>query len=415
MKNFVLKNGIAISPEKDGVSDSDLNVSGSKITASAKEKGAVIDLGKKSFIYPALINTHDHLRGNYLPRVGPPEGTYYLNWLPWDNDLKASDCYAERTKALPIEDGYLLSAYKTLFSGVVTVNDHFLHAMNSAILPTLPIRAITNYAIAHECSSYELKWGDTIPKEHKYAVKNEAPFITHLAEGFDEEAMNGIPYLESFGALDNHCLFVHCIGVSDVDIEKIAKAGASLSWCGASNIFMFNVTCKIRKFIKAGVNCTIGTDSSHTGSINLLDEIKYDRSLYQKMYGEDLPAKEIFKMITINSAKAFWMQDTTGTLEAGKMADILITKGMNSDPYENLINASMDDIELLTMAGKPIYGEERFLELLDGVLPDDYTMIKVHGRSMFVKGDPLSLYKRIREKLGFKKMLDFLPFDPEKQ
>jgi hypothetical protein len=73
----------------------------------------------------------------------------------------------------------------------------------------------------------------------------------------------------------------------------------------------------------------------------------------------------------------------------------------------------MDDIELLTMEGKPIYGEMRFLDLLGGKLPGDYTVISVGNRSMFVKGDPAGLYKRARRKIGFKKVLDFLPFEPE--
>jgi hypothetical protein len=32
---------------------------------------------------------------------------------------------------------------------------------------------------------------------------------------------------------------------------------------------------------------------------------------------------------------------------------------------------------------------------------------------MFVKGDPGSLYIEARKKIGFKKVLDFLPFEPE--
>ncbi|WP_461249020.1 amidohydrolase family protein, partial [Treponema sp. R6D11] len=112
-------------------------------------------------------------------------------------------------------------------------------------------------------------------------------------------------------------------------------------------MFMFNVTAKVRKMIKAGINVTIGTDSSATGSANLLAEIKYDRELYRKLYGEDLGAEKIFNMMTINAAKAFWMQDRIGSLDEGKLGDILVLKSNNSDPYENIVNADMKDIELL--------------------------------------------------------------------
>jgi cytosine/adenosine deaminase-related metal-dependent hydrolase len=403
--NFTLQNGILAG---GSISGKALGVAGDRITAL--NSGYIIDLKGQSFVYPGLINTHDHLQGNYRPPVGPIPGTFYPTWLPWDNDLKASDTFKERSN-LTREDLYNLSGYKCLFSGVTTVNDHFPQSLNAAILPTLPIRAILEYGLAHESSSYDLKWGDGIEIEHKRAVENSWPFITHLSEGFDDEAMNGVNYLESLNVLDSHCLLIHCIGFSEADIEKAAKAGASVSWCAFSNMFMFNVTCKIRKMIQAGINVTIGTDSSATGSANLLDEMRYDRNLYREMYGEDLSAETMFRMVTCNAAKAFWMWDRTGSLDEGKLADILVTRARKNDIYENLLSTTMEDIELLTLAGNPIYGEMRFLDIFGGKLPEGYTRITVGQRSMFVKGDPEGLYRQVREKIGFKKILDFLPFD----
>jgi cytosine/adenosine deaminase-related metal-dependent hydrolase len=405
---YTLAGGTVVSHGKR-VHIGDLNIRGEHIVS---QRGAVsVDLQKKSYVYPSLINTHDHLQGNYLPSVGPKQGSFYLTWLPWDNDLKASDTFKERSN-LSREDLYALSGYKCLFSGVTTVNDHFPHKLNREILPTLPIRAILEYGIAHECSSYDLKWGDGIEVEHQRAVENKWPFITHLCEGFDSEAMHGIEALENMKILDNHCLLIHCIAFSDEDIKKVVKAGASVSWCARSNMFMFNVTAKIRKMIKAGVNVTIGTDSSATGSINLLAELKYDRKLYQSMYGEDLPAQKMFDMVTYNAAKALWMQDRIGTLDEGKLGDIMVLKANNDDPYENLVNTGMNDIELLVLAGMPIYGETRFIDIMGGSLPSGYTQIEVGGRAMFVKGDPASLYNELRRKVGFKKVLDYLPFEP---
>jgi cytosine/adenosine deaminase-related metal-dependent hydrolase len=405
---YVLANGVIVSPGKK-IHTGNLGIKGEKIVSP--DGIAKIDLKKKSFVYPSLINTHDHLQGNYRPPVGPKKGSYYLTWLPWDNDLKASETFKERSQ-LTREDLYALSGYKCLFSGVTTVNDHFPHKFNSQILPTLPIRAIQEYCIEHECSSYDLKWGDGVEIEHNRAKENNFPFITHLSEGFDNEAMHSIEKLEKLNVLDDHCLFVHCIAFSDEDIKKVAKAGASVSWCGFSNMFMFNVTAKVRKMIKAGVNVTIGTDSSASGSANLLEEIKYDRELYQKLYGEDLPAQKIFEMVTINAAKAFRMNDRTGSLEEGKLGDIIVLKAKNDDPYENFVNANMKDIELLVLAGNPIYGEMRFLNIFNGTLPAGYTQIKVGNREMFVKGDPAGLYKEVRKKIGFEKKLDYLPFEP---
>jgi hypothetical protein len=55
----------------------------------------------------------------------------------------------------------------------------------------------------------------------------------------------------------------------------------------------------------------------------------------------------------------------------------------------------------------------RFLDIFKGTLPAGYTQIKEGKRHMFVKGDPAGLYNQVREKIGFKKKLDYLPFEPE--
>ena len=413
----MLKNGIIVSAGKKPRTGN-LGISGDKIVPSGSVNSAIVlELKGNSFVYPSLINTHDHLQGNYRPPIGPKEGTFYLTWQPWDKDLKASATFTERSK-LSREELYILSSYKCIFSGVTTVNDHFPHALNSKILPKLPIRAILDYGLAHEATSYDLKWGDGIEAEHEKAVKNGWPFITHLCEGFDAESMHSLEALEKLGVLDNHCLFVHCIAFSDEDIKRAAKAGVSISICASSNMLMFNVTAKIQKMLKSGLNLTIGTDSSASGPANLLEEMKNLRRLYQDMYGEDLSPQKIFEMATINAAKAFWMQDRIGSLDEGKLGDIMVLKARKEDPYENLAGASMKDIELLVLAGKPIYGERRFLEIFEtlpknGGLPEGYTEIVVGKRTMFVIGDPAALYMEIRQRTGFKKVLDFLPFEPE--
>ncbi|PKL11368.1 MAG: hypothetical protein CVV50_05805, partial [Spirochaetae bacterium HGW-Spirochaetae-6] len=76
-----------------------------KTTTKQKSNLVSFDVGEDYFVYPGFINAHDHLLGNYFPRVG--KGTY-LNWLPWDNDLKTAKVYQERGK---------LTAYETYFLG----------------------------------------------------------------------------------------------------------------------------------------------------------------------------------------------------------------------------------------------------------------------------------------------------------
>lgn len=379
-------------------------------------RGAAIELpvGEESCVYPALINCHDHLRGNYLPRVGPPQGSFYPNWSPWNEDLRNSEVFKERS-AISIAQMYLLGGYKNLFSGVATVNDHFPHSSNAEFLDTVPIRAIKEYCLAHECSSYDLKWGEGLEIEHRRAIERGWPFITHLEEGFDPESMDGVGVLERAEALDERDLLVHCIGFSDEDVKKIRKAGASVAWCPASNYFMFNCTCKIRKLLRAGVNVALGTDSTHTGSVNLLAEMKFARSTYQKLYGEDLPAKTLFEMVSVNAAKALGLAGRSGVLEPGSRADIAVFRSKIEDPYENLAAAECEDLEFLSIDGRPVYAlESKYASLVEAARAKnlgEYGRVIVGGRAVLVAGDPAALLRDIRTAVGFAKKLDYLPFE----
>ncbi len=409
MEAFALTRASIVTPRKirDGAS---LLVEGGVVAGFGLSARREVEVGPGRFVYPALVNAHDHLRGDYLPRVGPAPGRFYPNWAPWDADLKASPVFAERS-ALDIATMYALGAYKNLFSGVATVNDHFPHELNSPYLPGLPIRAISEYCLAHECSSYDLKWGEGIEVEHARAVERDWPFITHLEEGFDAESQDGVGVLERAGALDERDLLVHCIGFSDEDLRKVRRAGATVVWCPASNVFMFNLTCKIRKMLRSGINVALGTDSTHTGSVNLLAEMKYARVLYREMYGEDLPAKTLFEMATVNAAKGLRLEGRTGILEPGAMADIAIFRARAEDPYESLCLAECEDLELLVVGGEPALGlESDFGGLFEG--RPGCTRITRRGRAVIVAGDPAALYRKVRAAVGFPKELGYLPFEP---
>ena len=402
--------GLSIVTPDAVIASGSLQVDQARIARLGSTARFDVRFGDGYVAFPALINVHDHFNGKYLPRVGPPPGEFYLNWSNWEKDFKASDLLnIERPKISP-EDRYELSAYKNILSGVVTANDHFPHEFNEPFMTRLPMRLVGNYALAHECSSFDLKWGEGIEIEHERARRLGWPFITHLEEGFDPESQDGIGILERLGCLDDHCVLIHCIGFSDEDIEKVARAGASVAWCPASNLFMFNLTCKIRSLLSAGVNVAIGTDSTGTGSINLLEEMRFARATFRRLYGEDLSPRTIVGMVTRSAAKAFRMERDIGALEPGLLADVMVIRQSAADPYESLLAAHTEDIELLVQDGTPILGAAEREELFTA-RGARVSRVKVRGREMLVKGDPVGLLERVRRAVGFRKVLDFMPMD----
>ncbi|HCL57420.1 MAG TPA: hydrolase [Spirochaetia bacterium] len=383
-----------------GVSSDNLITYNSKKT----KKPVSFNVGGDYYAYPGFINSHDHLLGNYFPRVGNGP---YLNWLPWDNDLKSAKIYQERAKLTNYEI-YFIACLRNLISGVTWISDHIPHVVNEKFIPHLPINIISRYTLAHEVSSYDLKWGDP-KKEHEIAKKEKIPFITHIEEGFDEEAKKGVDYLKEYQALDEYTVMVHGIALSEEDLKDIGIAKAHLVWCPTSNTFMFSKTADVKNWLKNKINVCLGTDSPMSGGLNLLEEIRFARSVYEKMYGEKLDERLIFQMITSNPAKAFKIP--AGDLSENSPANFVITRKITDNPYTNLAYLTLSDIALVVVNGKPLYGDMKFAPLLKE-LKIQHWKIEVENEEKFlaIRGS-LKILKKLKTLLGYPKYLPFLPIN----
>ena len=128
------------------------------------------------------------------------------------------------------------------------------------------------------------------------------------------------------------------------------------------------------------------------------------------MYREELPSETLFKMVSINAARALRRDADLGSIEKGKLADLLLLKIRQDDPYDALCHARIEDIELLTQEGVPLYGARRYKGFFH-LDKRKYTDIVIKGQEKFARGNPSKLLEEIRKKVGFKKTLDFLPLE----
>ena len=378
---------------------------------SNEKNGFKLSLKDDYIAYPGLINGHDHLLGSYYPKVGNGP---YLNWRPWDNDLKNSLLYSER-KNLSIDELYEIGNYRQILSGVTTVCDHMPHTVTDDQSKKSLIKIIDQYCVAHEISSYELKWGREHEVEIREAKEKDIPFITHIEEGFDEEALQGIDILHEKGGVFANSVLVHCIGCSLQDIRLMAEKKASMVWCPNSNFFMFNQTANIKEFIDQEVNVCLGTDSPMSGGINLLEEMRFAKDFFMKKYSFDLDDRFLMQMVTLNSAKAFKIEDQVGRIKNGLSADFFLIEKNDSheDYYETLVKAKVKDIEMVFRAGIPLFFQDKWLPLLDlDDLDKNYQKVKVFDEGEeavdgYLMGKPLDLLENLRKKIGFNKKLPF--------
>jgi len=411
LKGVVMKkwsiSGVKIQTPDNVIKKGNIVINGSAIdsvSARAAETPLSVEPGE-TVVVPGLINAHDHLLGTYYPKIGNPP---YINWLPWDNDLKSSPLYEER-QHIENRDLYMLGAYRNLVSGVTTVSDHIPHFVAEPHYDYLPTKVIRDYALAHSVTSFALAWGDGIPVEYKKAEEGDIPFVTHIAEGFDEETVRDVDTIIRLGGLGPYSLFIHCIAFSEKDMKKVKDAGASCVWCGDSNMFMYNETADVRMMLQSGINMSIGTDSSATGGLNLLYEMKFDKALYRDIYGEELDDELILKMVTENPARGLH-QDDIGMIKQGYTADLALFRDTGGTPAESVLAADLKDLRLLVIDGRPVYGDSEFSDLFRS-LKVEYQEVVLDGTDKLIIGDVTGMMQRISRAVGFKKEFPFLPVD----
>jgi cytosine/adenosine deaminase-related metal-dependent hydrolase len=411
--HFCLAHATVVTPG-EVLPSTDLHISGSRFTQTTPPLDASIDL-EGYLVFPALINAHDHVGGTWWPKVAPRRP--YPSVYPWLDDLHASPVLAER-QLNTTADIYELGMYRCLFSGVATVADHMWRIGGPEFYERLPIEVMYKYGRTWTVRE-PTAWGEDIPTEYSLAVRAGEPYIIHLAEGVTPETAGEMDHLLANRALGRNTLVVHGIGLRPSDIQTMAAVGASLCWCPGSNLYLYGQTADLPMLTGAGVNVTLGTDSSLSGGLNLLKELKTaHRYLVDRVDQLTIDGCSVeqwlVEAVTTRAAHALLRQDHCGRIAPGYRADLLALPDCGQDPYTTLIEARVSDIALLCRAGVPVYGDMRFASLFERYTPH-YSTVCIRNpatapyRAKLVAGDPIALLQRMSQAVGRPLDLPFIP------
>ena len=199
-------------------------------------------------------------------------------------------------------------------------------------------------------------------------------FMGHVAEGVDAEARNEFKCLSSktfdvtpradgsgisVDIMAPNVVLEHAVGLTEEDFDLVAKRGAKVVWAPRSNIFLYGKTLNVTYLLDAGIEVALGTDWLPSGSATMSREAACALYATKKSYDFVLEAKTIWEMMTINAAKVAGFEKQLGSLEPGKVADIVIFGGESSgDAYSQAIYSPEEDIELVMRGGKILLAAE---------------------------------------------------------
>ncbi len=342
-----------------------VRVGGSRIVevdATPRSGDLRVDLGGDRLL-PGLINAHDHLQLNALPRLRYRDR--YANASDWIGDigprLNVEPMFVANG-AVPRARRLLIGGIKNLLSGVTTVAHH--DPGDASLLDErFPVRVSSEQGWSH---SLALDGAEAVQRSFRQTPPHW-PWIIHAAEGVDDAARAEFDQLDALGCLQANTVLVHGVALDEAQQRRLVEAGAALVWCPTSNLHLFGRTPDFRALFDAR-RLALGSDSRISGQRDLLAELRVAREV------SDLDDAELESLVTDRAAQVLRLSDR-GVLAAGASADLVVLPAGLP-----LSRASRADLRLVMVGGVPRCADPDLAQAFDA----DLVEVRVDGRRKYL-------------------------------
>ena len=166
------------------------------------------------------------------------------------------------------------------------------------------------------------------------ALEMDVPIHIHLSETgievSDAKRDFGAPpieYVDRLGLTESKLIAAHCVHIEPHEIKLLARTGAGVAHNPSSNLKLASGFAPIIEMREAGIAVGIGTDGpASNNDLDMFEEARLASFLPKAVKGDPtaLPAQDVFAMLTIEGARAMHMEQSIGSLEVGKLADIVV-------------------------------------------------------------------------------------------
>jgi cytosine/adenosine deaminase-related metal-dependent hydrolase len=202
------------------------------------------------------------------------------------------------------------------------------------------------------------------------AEASGALFHTHAAEHAAERkavrdhfGADDVMLLRRWGARGPRVSFAHGVQLTNAQIERLALDETRLVSCPSANLKLGSGIARLARMREAGLCVALGADGAPCN--NNLDpwvEMRHAALLASLRSGPGvLPARAVLRMATIDGARVLGLSEQTGSLEAGKRADLVVVRATDLhvapalDPVSTLVYATQArDVEHVFIDGKPV-------------------------------------------------------------
>ncbi|MFB7991584.1 8-oxoguanine deaminase [Streptomyces sp. NPDC056002] len=245
--------------------------------------------------------------------------------------------------------------------------------------------AMTQVAVA-PCSPFSVST-ELMKQGAELARRLGVRLHTHGSETVEEEkfchelfGMGPTDYFESTGWLGEDVWMAHCVHMNDSDIAAFARTGTGVAHCPSSNARLAAGIARVPDMLKAGVPVGLGVDGTASNESGELHTELRNALLINRLGAHReaaLNARQALRLGTAGGARVLGRAAEIGSLEAGKLADLVLWKidgiGHSSiaDPVTAIVFGAAAPVTLSLVNGKPVVEDGRLLHADEDAIARD--------------------------------------------
>ncbi len=207
----------------------------------------------------------------------------------------------------------------------------------------------------------------------KHAAQRGVLIHTHLAENKNEEervrkriGMSSTEFLRRIGILGPRTVVAHCVHVGPEEWKLLAATRTRVAHCPSSNLKLGSGIAPVRDLMTHGIIVGLGSDGAPCNNrLDAFEEMRLCALLAALRGGPgSVRAWDVLRMATSGGTACLREDDSAGTLEVGKRADLVavdlsgyhcIPAG-SVDPTTTIVfSARASDVVLTVVGGEVVY------------------------------------------------------------
>jgi cytosine/adenosine deaminase-related metal-dependent hydrolase len=203
---------------------------------------------------------------------------------------------------------------------------------------------------------------------YRLCKEYNVPFHSHASENLHETQMvektfglKNIKVFEKLGILGPQVFLAHCIWLDEDEKNIMEQNKMKVLHCPGANLKLGSGIAPIPEFLERGISVSLGADGAPcNNNLDIFNEMRLAALIQKPINGPTaLSSETVFRMATIEGAKALGLHDQIGSIEIGKKADLVFCKlnDVHSIPFENIYSkvvysTNSSDVHHLMIDGK---------------------------------------------------------------